>query len=146
MTKQGIIISVLLLIILAGAGFYILKSPKAEIENTTPPEQTERIAAGYVSGHVDIGPICPVEREGMPCKIPPEAYSSREVIVYASDGNSIKEKGKIGAEGNYKIALAPGKYFLQIAPAGIGPGEKKPATVKSFETTVVNFDIDTGIR
>ena len=39
-----------------------------------------------------------------------------------------------------------GKYFVQISPAGIGAGEKKPAIVKSFETTVVDFDIDTGIR
>ncbi len=145
MTKQGIIISVLLLLILAGAGFYFSKSPETEIKNTDT-DSTGRIAAGYVSGHVDIGPICPVEREGMPCKIPPEVYSSRQVIIYESNGNSIKEKGKIDSEGNYKIALAPGKYFVQISPASIGPGEKKPATVKSFETTVVDFDIDTGIR
>ncbi len=145
MTKQGIILSILLLLILAGAGFYFSKSPKTEIKNTDT-DSTERIAAGYISGHVDIGPICPVEREGMPCKIPPEAYSSRQVIIYESDGTSIQEKGKIDPQGNYKIALAPGKYFVQISPAGIGPGEKKPATIKSFETTVVDFDIDTGIR
>ena len=58
----------------------------------------------------------------------------------------MKERGKIDANGNYNIAISPGNYFVQIAPAGIGEGEKKPATVKAFETTVVNFDIDTGIR
>lgn len=107
---------------------------------------TTRIAAGYVAGHVTIGPICPVEQEGKPCKVPPEMYSSREVIIYESNGVTIKEKGKIDVDGNYRIALSPGNYFVQIKPAGIGPGEKKPVTIKSFETTVVNFDIDTGIR
>lgn len=110
------------------------------------PQNSSRIAAGYISGNVHIGPFCPVEREDEPCKVPPEAYSSREVVVYLSDKVTVAEKGKLDSNGNYKIAIGPGNYFVQIVPAGIGPGEKKPATVKSFETTIVNFDIDTGIR
>lgn len=106
-----------------------------------------RLDAGYVSGHVTIGPNCAgPEKEGESCVTPKEAYSSREVIVYAGDKVSISEKGKIDAEGNYKIALGPGNYFVQIAPAGIGAGEKVFVTIKSFETSTVNFDIDTGIR
>lgn len=116
-----------------------------------PPVEVEepkdiKVADGYVTGHVSIGPNCPVERIDQPCKTPPEAYSSREVIVYESDGATINKKGSIDKEGNYKIALAPGKYFIQVSPAGIRPGEKIPLTVKSLETTNVNFDIDTGIR
>ncbi len=105
-----------------------------------------RIAAGYVVGQITIGPFCPVEQVGHPCTIPPEAYSSRNVIVYESNGTTIKEKGTIDSDGNYKITLGPGTYWLQVEPAGIGPGEKKQVTVISFETTTVNFDIDTGIR
>lgn len=105
-----------------------------------------RIAGGYLTGHVDIGPICPVERPGEPCKVPPEVYTSREVVVYVSDKVTVKERVHLDAQGNYKMAIGPGNYFLQIVPAGIGEGEKKPVTVKSFETTTVNFDIDTGIR
>ncbi len=129
-----------------------LKGYKFTLESATEKSaniiasNTKVVSSGYVSGHVNIGPFCPVERADMPCYIPPEAYSSREVIVYKSDAITIKEKGKIDSAGNYKIALAPGSYFVQIKPAGIGEGEKKPVTIKSSETTTLNFDIDTGIR
>lgn len=110
------------------------------------PKPTEKIAAGSVGGYVTIGPFCPVEREDQPCEIPPEAYTSRQVVVYENNGTTVKERANLDAQGNYKITLAPGNYFIQIDPAGIGPGEKKYVTVKSFETAIVNFDIDTGIR
>lgn len=149
--NKSIILSVIAVIALAGLGFLILKSPKPTVENTnvTPSDNTtptDRIAAGYVAGHVTIGPFCPVERIDQPCKAPPEAYTSREAVVYESNGTTVQERVHLDTGGNYKIALAPGNYFIQIVPAGIGAGEKKPATVKSFETTTVNFDIDTGIR
>jgi hypothetical protein len=109
-------------------------------------KDSSRIAGGYLAGHVDIGPICPVERPGEPCNVPPEVYTSREVVVYTSDKVTVKERIHLDSDGNYKMAIGPGNYFIQIVPAGIGEGEKKPVTVNSFETMIVNFDIDTGIR
>lgn len=105
-----------------------------------------KIAGGYLEGHVTIGPFCPVEREDEPCEVPPEVYTSREAVVYGSNGATIKDRVHLDTQGNYKITLAPGNYFIQIVPAGIGPGEKKYITIKSFETSIINFDIDTGIR
>ena len=101
---------------------------------------------GYIAGHVVIGPFCPVEKAGQPCPTPPEAYSSRQLVVYENDGVTIKQKSKIDAKGNYKVTLPPGNYYIQIDPAGIGPSPKQIAIVKSFETSVVDFIIDTGIR
>ena len=117
-----------------------------DLEGITVPPPEGRVAAGYIAGHVDIGPFCPVEREGEPCKVPPEAYTSREVVVYGADGNTIVEKDKLDVDGNYKITIGPGTYFVQITPAGIGPGEKKKVMVTSWNTSTVDFDIDTGIR
>ncbi len=118
--------------------------------NSTPeptPEPVDGTTTGFVAGHVTIGPNCAgPEIEGRPCPASEEAYTSRSVIVYGSDATTIKTKGSIDFEGNYKIVLTPGDYFIQISPAGIGPGEKKPATVKAGATTTVDFDIDTGIR
>ena len=105
-----------------------------------------RVAAGYVVGRVVIGPFCPVEQVGHPCTVPPEAYSSRKVVVYESNGTTVKERETIDSDGNYKITLGPGVYWLQVDPAGIGPGEKKKVMITSFETSTVDFDIDTGIR
>jgi hypothetical protein len=85
----------------------------------------------------------------MPCEPSPEAYTSREIVIFKSDGDIgfiETERAHLDEKGNYKIALGPGNYLAQIQPAGIGPGEKKPFTITSFETTTVNFDIDTGIR
>lgn len=120
------------------------KSVTIVIDKAAPV--TEKAVEGNVSGHVSIGPFCPVERPGVPCPVPPEAYSSREVLVYGPDGVTVKIRGKIDAKGDYKISLAPGNYFVEIYPAGIGPGEKKPVTIKPSVTSTVNFDIDTGIR
>lgn len=145
MRKSNVLI-LIAIIILVGVGFFIFKSSKIATDVENPIPIPDRIAAGYIAGSVTIGPFCPVEREGVPCIVPPEAYTSRSVIVYENNRTTIREKGKLDSSGKYNISIGPGNYFIQIDPAGIGPGEKKPATVKSFETTVVDFDIDTGIR
>lgn len=119
----------------------------ATCPNTTVVPPDDRIIrAGYVAGQVTIGPICPVEQIGHPCVAPPETYTSRAAVVYAADGVTIQERVNLDAEGKYEIALAPGTYYVQIQPAGIGPGEKRKVTVAAFETSTVDFDIDTGIR
>ena len=103
-------------------------------------------AVGTVMGTVSIGPICPVEREGVPCEISAEVYTSRNVVVYAKNGITVITKQPLDTTGHFKLDLAPGHYQLQIDPAGISAGEKKPITVVSGETMVTDFDIDTGIR
>ena len=117
--------------------------PKCEFAECPKPVTT---SFGYVAGHITIGPNCPVEQVDNPCPTPLLAYSSREVVVYKSDAVTVKEKGKIDMEGNYRIALPPGTYFIQISPAGIGPGEKKQVVIMSSKTSTIDFDIDTGIR
>lgn len=101
---------------------------------------------GGVMGTVTIGPICPVERIDQPCVVPPEVYTSRSVIVYGPTEDAQISQTKLTAEGTFKLSLAPGTYWLQIDPAGIGPGEKKLVTVIADKISTVNFDIDTGIR
>lgn len=180
MTKQGLMLVILMFVVVLGLGFWIFGS-KTEVYEplvtnfeecanagnpimesyprqcrsvsgelfvekiNTPPEDT-RVAAGYVAGKVTIGPSCPGPQIlDKPCVTPPEAYTSREAVVYGSDGK-VETRVYLDTKGDYKIALGPGNYTVQIVPAGMSEGEKKPFTVKSWETTVVNFDIDTGIR
>jgi hypothetical protein len=111
------------------------------IKATDTPQST-----GYVKGSVTIGPLCPVERADKPCPVPPETYTSRNVIVYEADQTTIKTKRALSATGSYSIALAPGTYWVQIDPAGIGEGEKKQVSVTAGNTVITDFDIDTGIR
>lgn len=167
MTRQGITGLILCVAVLGAMGFLILKyknmpgnipagAPVISTSGVVPgganPGQgvvpiPVPMSFGYVAGQITIGPNCPgPEREGYPCSAPAEAYTSREALAYESDGKTIKQRTHLDTEGNYRMPLPPGNYFLQISPAGIGPGEKKPALIKSNQTTVVNFDIDTGIR
>lgn len=105
-----------------------------------------KVSNGSVTGHINIGPFCPVQIEGHPCPVPPEAYSSRKVLVYESNSTTVKEKVNIDSKGDYKVTLTPGTYFLQVDPAGIGAGEKKKVVVVASKTSTVDFDIDTGMR
>ncbi len=167
MTPFGKLVVTILLAVIAGGGyFFVTYKGKGDttiippssatstppVATTTPDTSTStatttpRIAAGYITGHVIIGPNCPVEQIEKPCPTPPEAYTSRNVLVYANDKTSIQEQAHLDTKGNFYIPISPGSYYVQISPTGIGPGEKKLVTVKSFATSTVNFNIDTGIR
>ena len=109
-------------------------------------EEDGRVAGGYAVGRVTLSPLCPVESVENPCEPSQTTYTSRKVLVFAEDGVSLLESWSLDENGSFNIALSPGNYTLQISPAGIGPGEKKPVTIRPLETTTVNFDIDSGIR
>ena len=104
------------------------------------------VTTGSVSGMVKIGPICPVESIDNPCVVSPEVYTSRSVVVYQADTTTVIKRQPLSATGTYNLALSPATYWLQIDPAGIGEGEKKRVVVTSGNTSVIDFDIDTGIR
>ncbi len=153
------IIFIVLIIVIFGAYHISQKEnksttiiyPPVTLTTTTPPTEPKPTvnptpAKGTVAGHINIGPFCGVIREGKDCPVPPEAYSSRKVLVYASNETTIKDRVSIDTKGDYKVALLPGTYFLQVEPAGIGPGEKKKVVIISSKTSTVDFDIDTGIR
>ncbi len=103
---------------------------------------------GILSGKVSIGPFCPVERVGVPCPTPPEAYTSREVVVYALDGKTVITRKHFNPDGTYRFELSPRQYVLVVPQTGIGGSKDLPKTItiKAGETTVFDVSIDTGIR
>lgn len=114
-------------------------------EFTVCPKTT---GMGILMGKVSIGPNCPVEREGMPCTPSPEAYTSREFIVFNSNQKEVT-RFHADASGSYSISLLPGTYTVVLAKTGIGFMSKDlPATVviKAGQSATLNIDIDTGIR
>jgi hypothetical protein len=104
---------------------------------------------GVLEGHVTIGPLVPVVREGEPEPTPaPEVYASRQIVVYAQDGQTEVARVQIDGRGNYRVELPAGTYVVDINHVGIDSSKDLPKTVeiKPGEATRLDVDIDTGIR
>ena len=101
-------------------------------------------AKGTLQGKVTVGPLCPVE----PCNLDPAqialAYTNRNVTVYS--GNTVVKEMPLNADGTYSMELVPGTYSIAIVPAGMRAMGPKEAVVNSNQATVLDFEIDTGIR
>lgn len=103
---------------------------------------------GFVEGHISIGPITPVEHQGDPAPVPREMYAAWELTVFKEDGKTEMAKVAADQQGNYRVALPPGKYVLDFPHRGLGgaAGFPRTVTVMSGRSVRVDADIDTGIR
>jgi hypothetical protein len=107
------------------------------------------LETGTLEGHVTIGPLVPVVREGEPEPTPaPEVYASRQIVIYAKDGRNEITRVEIDAQGNYRVELPAGTYVVDINRMGIDRGIDLPTKVEILEgaTTRLDVEIDTGIR
>ncbi len=115
----------------------------------TSPAQSDN---GTLSGNVTVGPLSPVEMVGVsPTPPPPEVFTSRSLIVYAADGTTKVADVPIqaaGLHGTYSVSLKPGTYVLDVPHTGIGHASPLPKTITIQDdvATIVDVDIDTGIR
>jgi hypothetical protein len=111
---------------------------------TAAPKQT-----GTLKGHVTIGPLSPVSREGVPDPTPaPEVYTAREIVIYGQNGRTEVTRAQIGASGAYQVTLPVGTYVVDINHAGIDRGIGLPQQIEILnqQVTVLDVEIDTGIR
>ena len=109
------------------------------------------LVAGILEGTISIGPICPVET------IPPdpaclptvETYKAYPVNVFTSDGKTKVAQLMPSLDGSYSSELSPGDYLiiLERADNNIG-GSNLPVivSIKAQDKTLLNINIDTGIR
>src|SRR3990172_6997546 len=74
--------------------------------------QTVQKEKGILEGQVTIGPICPVERPDMPCKLSPETYAARKILVF-KQGSKVAAVD-IDSDGSYSIELEVGTYTIDI--------------------------------
>ena len=109
-----------------------------------PPEDF-----GSLQGHVTIGPLVPVMREGKPEPTPaPEVYSARQIVISSIDGQAELARVEINAQGIYQVSLPVGEYFVDINRLGIDSAAGLPTTIQidHQQVTTLDIDIDTGIR
>jgi hypothetical protein len=104
---------------------------------------------GTLEGHVTIGPLVPVAREGEVEPTPaPEVYAAREVAVLKADGETEYTRLPIDASGNFRVELPVGTYIVDINHAGIDSAADLPKQIEITNKAVtrLDIDIDTGIR
>ncbi len=101
---------------------------------------------GTLTGHVTIGPNCPVEQVGNPCTPAPQAYAAVQVIVYDNNGERTIQKTNLDVDGNYSLQLLSASYMVDYEDDYLNHHAPLPITIKSGQTATLNFSIDTGIR
>jgi len=109
----------------------------------------EAAETGMLTGAVAIGPICPVEQEGVPCPVPPETYAGVRVLVQSAATGRVVERVALDGEGRYRVVLPSGTYRVGLEHSlGIDRGNPQTRIVRvdAGATVVSDFEIDTGIR
>ena len=114
----------------------------------TDNQVASNTSMGFLQGKVTIGPNCPVETEDDPCLADPSVYASHKLLIIGGSGNTVQEVS-MDDSGNYRTELPPGTYTVDFVPHDIGrPGSFLPprTEIRAGETTILNINIDTGIR
>lgn len=107
-------------------------------------------AEGTLSGHVTIGPLQPVLREGKTPPTPsPQVFAAWQIVIYSEEGQEIA-RTDIDSTGSYWMSLSPAAYRVTAEPAdgrgGPGGSPTYNIEISRDEVTRLDLDIDTGIR
>ena len=103
-------------------------------------------ATSGIQGQVLLGPACPVVREGAPC--PDQPYQAT-IIVWNAERSDKARTFDTDGEGRFRIALAPGEYYIEPQPPDSG-GPPTPipqtVTVPADRFVQITIEYDSGIR
>ncbi|OLB18933.1 MAG: hypothetical protein DMF07_10375 [Verrucomicrobia bacterium] len=111
---------------------------------------SDNAVPGFLEGRLRILAFKDVElAEGTPPKFSAGNYAEYPLIILSQDGK--KEIARVTADGNgnYRLALPPGDYILDVQgrlPKGHLRAKPQPFRVTSNQTVRVDMDIDTGVR
>jgi hypothetical protein len=106
---------------------------------------------GFLEGVISIGPICPVETDPPEtgCLPTAETYKAYPVSIWTSDGREKITQINPALDGSYKTELVYGDYLVILENGQNRPGGSNlPAEISIIpqNKTILNIDIDTGIR
>jgi len=105
---------------------------------------------GFLEGHLKIiFGMAAQPSDDMPHpEIAPESYAEYPLVVLSQDGKNQVARFTANEDGNYRIALPPGAYILDIQNRAAKRlrARPQPFTVAPNQTVHVDMNIDTGIR
>jgi hypothetical protein len=111
---------------------------------------SDNAVLGFLEGHLRVLAFKDVElAEGNPPKFSGGNYAEYPLIILSQDGK--KEIARVTADGNgnYRLALPPGNYILDVQgrrPKGHVRAKPQPFTIASNQIARVDMDIDAGVR
>jgi hypothetical protein len=111
---------------------------------------SDNAALGFIEGRLRILAFKDVElaEENSP-KFSGGNYAEYPLIILSQDGKNEIAHVTADENGNYRLALPPGDYILDVQgrpPKGHVRAKPQRFTVASNRTAHVDMDIDTGIR
>ena len=110
---------------------------------------TDAAPSGFIEGHLNI--ISPKEVE-LADATPPSStaanYADYPLTILSRDGQNEIARMSADENGNYRMALPPGDYVLDVRDRRRRHvrATPQPFTVASNQTVHVNLSMDTGIR
>lgn len=122
-------------------GVFLILVDRSAANDAVPP--------GFVEGHLKIFSLKTVQlAEENVSKGTAVSYAEYPLIILSKDGR--KEIARVTGDenGNYRVALPPGDYVLDVQGRAAQRVRAKPHpfTVVSKQTVRVDMDMDTGIR
>lgn len=105
-------------------------------------------ATGILEGTMTIGPLCPVEEEGVDCAPSREVFAEHQVSIYHPDRKTLVTTITPNHEGIFRAILPIGSYYVDTKRAAVGSVDGLPqeVVIQTGATTLLYVDIDTGIR
>jgi len=104
---------------------------------------------GYLEGQLKIGSRKEVElAEAGPSKHTEENYPDYPLVILSKAGQKVVARVTPDQQGNYRVALPPGDYILDVEARGHSNvrASPQPFTVVSKQAVHVDMNIGTAIR
>jgi hypothetical protein len=109
----------------------------------------DALPTGLVEGHLKIFSPKVVElAEAGPSKGSAGNYADYPLIILSKAGQKQIAEVTADREGNYRVALPPGDYIMDVQGRGrsLVRAKPQPFTVVSNQTVHVDMDMGTGVR
>jgi len=104
---------------------------------------------GFLEGHLKVYSPKEVELAGeTPSKMTAENYAQYPLIVLSRDRKTEVARVTVDENGNYRVALSPGEYFLDVQDRRRRHvrATPQPFTVVADQIVHLDMNIDTGVR